>query len=267
MNAGEHYRAGNLAEAVATATAAVKSQPQDVGSRGLLAELLCFAGDLERADKQLDALNQLDPQLTVGVALFRQLIRAAQARQQFFNEGRLPEFLQKPSPELELRLEASVRLRADEPRAAAELLAKADQAHVPITGVCDGADFDDLRDLDDLTASVLEVLTSTGKYYWVPLDQIELLELRAPQRPRDLLWRAAHLVVRGGPDGEVYIPVLYPGSAGAADDAIRLGRATDWIGGDGAPTRGLGQRIFWVGQTDRPFLEISTIETAARPQA
>ena len=78
-------------------------------------------------------------------------------------------------------------------------------------------------------------------------------------RPRDLLWRRAHLIVRGGPDGEVFLPVLYPGAAGEADEQIRLGRSTDWRGGDAVPVRGVGQRTFLVGEDARPILELQTV--------
>ena len=53
-----------------------------------LAELLCFAGDFERADKQLDAIGAPGPADGRGrSALFRQLLRAEQARQQFSRRG------------------------------------------------------------------------------------------------------------------------------------------------------------------------------------
>ena len=93
MTARELFDAAKLNDAIAAALEDVKKAPTDTGKRGFLAELLCFAGDLERADKQLDALGHQDPQVMVGVSLFRQLIRAEQARQQFYTEGRLPEFL------------------------------------------------------------------------------------------------------------------------------------------------------------------------------
>lgn len=263
MNASEHYQAGRLAEAIAAAAAAVKANPNDLAGRGFLCELLCFAGDLERADKQLDALGQLDPQSLLGVALWRQLVRAEQARGQLYSDGRLPEFLDKPSPQLELRLEATVRLREGQPQAAADLLRAAEDQRAHPSGTCDGRAFDDLRDLDDLTASFFEVLTTTGKYYWIPMERVERIELPACQRPRDLLWRRAQMVVRDGPDGEVYLPALYSGSAGAADQRVRLGRVTEWLEGERAPVRGIGQRTLLVGDEARPILEISTLEIRA----
>jgi type VI secretion system protein ImpE len=259
MSAQEHYRAGRLKEAVAVTTEEVKKNPTDPARRGLLWELLAFAGDLERADVHLDALGHQDPAAQLGVALFRQLIRAEQARRQFFTEGRLPEFLTPPTPVLRLHLEASIRLREGKAAEAAALLEQAEAQRPRPSGSCDGKPFADLRDLDDLTAPFFEVLTGTGKYYWVPIERVELVEFRPFERPRDLLWRRTHLVVRDGPDGEVYLPALYAGSHAEADDQIRLGRMTDWRGGDGAPVRGVGQRMFLVGDEDRPILEISTL--------
>jgi type VI secretion system protein ImpE len=260
MTPSELYQAGRLAEAVDAALQAVKKHPTDTARRGLLCELLCFTGDLERADKQLETIGQQDPSSMVGVSMFRQLLRAETARQQFFREGRLPEFLGEITPLLQRHLEASVCLREGDPQQAAGILAEAEAQRPPVQGICDGTAFDDLRDLDDLTAPLLEVLTSTGKYFWVPMERVEWLEFHPPQRPQDLLWRRAHMVVAGGPDGEVFLPALYPHSPASQDDQLRLGRGTQWTGGDGAPVQGLGQRIFLVGDQDKTILELKQIE-------
>jgi type VI secretion system protein ImpE len=259
MNARQHYEAGQLKEAITAQNGEVKQHPADTSRRGFLAELLCFAGELERADLQLDVLTNQDPQAVMGIGLFRQLIRAEQARQQFYTEGRVPELLDQPSPVLRLHLEASIRLREGQAAEAGRLLQQAEEQRPKLSGVCDGQPFTDLRDLDDLTASFFEVLTSTGKYYWIPMERVELIEFRAPARPRDLLWQRAHMVVRGGPDGEVYLPTLYAGTQAVADDRVRLGRATDWRSGQGEPVRGIGQRTFLVGEDSRSILELKEI--------
>jgi type VI secretion system protein ImpE len=259
MNARELYEAGRLQEAIAAMSDEVKKNPTDVGRRGFLCELLCFAGQLERADVQLDAIGHQDPQSMPGVSLWRQLIRAEQARQQFHADGRVPEFLAPPSPALCLHLEASVLLREGKAEEAGRLLARAEAERPKAAGTCDGQKFEDLRDLDDLTAPFFEALTSTGKYYWVPMERVELVEFRPPARPRDLLWLRAHMVVRDGPDGEVYLPTLYAGAHADPDDRTRLGRATDWRGGGGAPVRGAGLRTLLVGDADRTILEIKEL--------
>jgi type VI secretion system protein ImpE len=67
------------------------------------------------------------------------------------------------------------------------------------------------------------------------------------------------MAVRGGPDGEVFLPALYAGSHLEPDDRVRLGRMTDWRGGDGTPVRGVGQRIFLVGGEGCPILELREV--------
>ncbi len=248
MTARECYEAGQLDEAVAAALAEVKAAPGDIGKRAFLADLSCLAGDIERADRQLDMLVELDPKAAVGCSLYRQLIRAEQHRQQCFGEGRVPEFLHEPSVALKTHLEATILAREGKLAEAAVLVARAEDERPKVAGTCDGKAFGDFRDCDDVTASFFEVLTSTGKYYWVPFEKIEAVELRKPERVRDLLWRRARMVVRdGGPDGEVYLPCLYVGSAKEGESALRLGRATDWRGGDGSPVRGAGLRTFLAG--------------------
>jgi type VI secretion system protein ImpE len=260
MQAKDHFKAGQLAEAIAAAKEEVRAQPGNVSPRVFLAELLCFAGDAERAEQQLDTATQVDPRQAVGIALLRQLLRAEVARRQFHSEGRLPEFLDQPSEELKRRLSASIAIREGKLAEAAKLLEESEAARPRLRGVLNGQPFDDLRDLDDLTASFLEVLTTNGKYYWIPLERVESAEFKAPTGPEDLLWRSVKMSVRGGPDGEVYLPVLYHGSHAAPTDALRLGRATDWQGGDGSPVRGLGQRTFLAGDQDLGILELKSLE-------
>jgi len=110
--AGALFRAGRLTPAIEAANAALRKNPADLGNRILLAELLVFAGNFERADTILDAAAQIDSTVMVGIAEFRQLVRAALARRQHSREGRLPEFLGEPTPVLRSILAARVALRA-----------------------------------------------------------------------------------------------------------------------------------------------------------
>ncbi|HEY8746370.1 MAG TPA: type VI secretion system accessory protein TagJ [Tepidisphaeraceae bacterium] len=259
-NALDQFQAGCLNDAISAAADQVRNKPGEIAHRWLLCELLCFAGDLERADKHLDLIGNQDPRAASTAALFRQLIRAETARQQFFTQGRVPEFLAEPSEDLKLRLAASIRIREGASTEAAQMLEQARQASPAIKGQCDGQAFDGICDLDDLTSSVFEVLTSTGKYYWIPMHSVQELEFRAPSGVRDLLWRQARMAVSGGPDGEVYLPALYPNSHSSSDDRLRLGRSTEWTGGDAEPSRGVGQRMFMIGEDARAIGDVTRIE-------
>lgn len=258
-SASDFYARGQLDAAIEAVTQEVKKSPRDFDVRGFLTELLCIKGELDRADAQLEALSKLDSAASPGLALYRQLIRAERTRQEVHRQGRAPEFLAAPGPAVRSSLQALTLLRAGDGAAAAECIEQAEAARVRCAGTCDGAPFTDLRDLDDVCAGVLEVLTSTGKLMWVPFESIAGIVFDKPVRPRDLLWRPAEVSVRGGPDGKVYVPTTYAPVRGEVDDAARLGRRTDWIGGENEPVTGVGLRTFVFDETPRTVLEVREI--------
>jgi type VI secretion system protein ImpE len=257
---GELFRAGKLTAAVEAAGAAVRKAPGDLGGRVLLAELLLFTGNLERADVILDAAGQADPEAMVVVAEFRQLLRADIARRQLRRDGRVPEFLDGATENMRLVLAALVAQRGGDVAEAARLAAEAEAARPQVSGHVGEAAFDDFRDADDLCAGFFEVLTSTGKYFWIPTERVESIEFHPPKRARDLMWRRASMSVRNGPDGDVYIPAVYGSEDAALSDALKLGRETDWQGE--ALVRGLGQRLFLVGEEAIGVMDLGTLEFA-----
>lgn len=258
----EHFQAGRLQDSLQSALDEVKRNPTDTDRRGFLAELLCLNGDWERADKQIDTIGHQDPQAIVGLSLIRQLIRAEVSRKECFLEGRPPELLFEPNGWMKKSLAALVALRQGDFAQASELLAEGESERKPVSGVSAGEPFSGFRDLDDVTAGVFEVLSSTGKYFWVPVESVELIEFRPPQRPRDLIWRHAEMTVTEGPYGDVYLPAVYFGTAEHGDDQLKLGRGTDWSGGEGAPVRGRGQRMYLIGDEAVPALQLTKIEFA-----
>jgi type VI secretion system protein ImpE len=260
LAAQQLFDAGQLRDAIQVMNDEVKRHPADVERRGLLMEFLCLAGDLERADLQLDVIAKQDAAAAVAVAQLRQVVRAEVARRDWFTAGRLPDLLGPPPPDMKRRLEAVILLRDNDPGGAARLLAEAEEQRPPVSGTCDGTAFGDLRDADDLTAGVFEVLTSTGKYFWIPAGNMVSIEFQPIKRPRDLLWRRAHVMVRSGPEGEVFLPALYPTRSEDGGDTYLLGRATDWTGGESMPVRGIGQRVLLIGEDVLPFLEIGRID-------
>jgi type VI secretion system protein ImpE len=259
QNASELFAGGDLTGAISAITELVKKNPTDQHSRGLLAEFLCIGGELERADKLLDALGNQNVELAPALAMWRQVLRAEIARRDFYAQGRVPEFLNPPTPALEKTLQASIALRHGDMGQAAALLEEAESLRPAVRGECDGKAFDDLRDLDDLCATHLEVLTTTGVYYWVPTETVVSIEFSVPERPRDLIWRRALMMVRDGPEGEVFIPAVYANPRDDLSDQARLGRMTDWIEAEGAPVLGVGQRTFLVGEEAMPIMQMQTL--------
>lgn len=257
LQAADLFRAGRLADALAAATAEVKKAPTDLGRRVLLAELLLFSGNLERADVILDAAGQLDPSVAVVVSEFRQLLRAETARRQLYRDGRVPEVLDELEPSGQASLKALVALREGNLAEAAAAAAQAEELRPRVSGTVNGQPVDDFRDADDLIPGYIETLTTTGKYFWIPVSRIESMEFHPPKRPRDLAWRRCSMSVKAGPDGDVYIPAIYF-AEGEPDEAHRLGRATSWSEGEG-PVRGIGQRVFLVGEEDLSIMQLDDV--------
>ena len=255
MTPSELVRAGDLASAREALTAAVRAAPTDTARRFELAELLIVQGDFERADAQLDLIGRQDPPWTASLALLRQLARAELHRADVFERGAAPELAAPATPEVEAALKVLVELRSGSGRAG-EVRAVADEAAPLLHGEADGRPFQGLRDLDDRTAGVLEILTSTGKYMWAGWSQVRSLELHPPERLRDLVWRRAELELEGGPSGVVHIPATY--FAADATPGQRLGRETAWREAGGLDT-GLGQRVLLLGDEDAALSDLTHI--------
>lgn len=258
MNAGDAFQKGDLQAAIAAATAAVREQPRDAGRRWLLSEMLLFAGEVERADRALDAVIMEQP--SAALLEFRKLLRAEEARRQAFADGRVPKMQgDEASPSQRAALQALTFLRFDDMAGAQAAAAEAEALRPRVAGRANGQPFDDLRDADDILAPVLELLTNAGEYMWVPFERIHSLHFEAPERPRDLYWRKCVIELRNGTEGHVFVPATYPWAKAGTSDALRLGRATEWIEAEGAPVRGLGQRVWLVGDDALTIAEAQEI--------
>ncbi|HFE37176.1 MAG TPA: SciE type virulence protein [Gammaproteobacteria bacterium] len=260
MNAREYYEAGQLNKAIDATIAEVKKHPTDIARRGFLCELLFAKREWERIDKQLDLIGHQDPNTMHMVALWRQLLRAGQARDQFFSDGRIPEVLEAPDELLQSYLKASVAMREGNKAEAYTLLEQAECKRPILKGMLNGKAFEDFRDLDDTAPAVFEVFTSTGKYYWIPFSRINQLTFHAAEGPIDLIFRRASLETnQNGPDGEVYVPAVYQTLAGQDQERLMLGRASDWLGEEGEPIRGVGQKMFLVDEQSISIMEIEEL--------
>lgn len=226
MNATELYREGRLEDAIEALGAAVRDNPTDPQRRTFLFELLCFAGNYDRAEKQLDALARQDREAGMGALLYRGALHAERMRQAMFEEGGIP-----PS--------------SVEPR------------HV--TGTLNGQPFDSLEDADPRIGPRLELYVA-GQYTWLPLEHVSTVTMQPPRRLRDLLW--IPVVVQPSEEmralelGEVLMPVLTPGAWRHADPQVRLGRITEVEDlPDGRPAP-VGQKLWLVDAEELPVLEL-----------
>ena len=230
-----YVRPDTLDEAIEALGAELRDNPTDTRRRTFLFELLCFAGNYARAEKQLDVLAQGGAQAEMGALLYRSALRAEGTRQEMFQKGELPQTGAAPHP---------------------------------VSGTLNGAPFQSLTDADPRIGPRLE-LFAAGQYLWIPFEHIAAIQMEPPKRLRDLLW--ARAIVRTGPGfrgvelGEVLLPALTPLSWQHQDDAVRLGRATLWEElPDGAQTP-MGQKLLLVNDEEFPILELRELEIAPAP--
>ena len=60
-----------------------------------------------------------------------------------------------------------------------------------------------------------------------------------------------------------FIPARYAGSDDVSDDAVRLGRKTDWIEQGGGFAVPVGQRLFATNEAEYPMLEVRALTMGA----
>src|SRR5712692_743615 len=128
MNARESLEAGRLSATIEQLNQDVRAHPADSGLRTFLFEALCFAGDYQRAQRQLETLGQLDSQLESALAVYRNILTAEHARMAVPTKDQLPVFLLEPPAFASLYLAALHRLREGNGAEARVLLTQAMEA-------------------------------------------------------------------------------------------------------------------------------------------
>ena len=227
MKAQALYREGRLSEAIAAAGESVRDNPADPRLRTFLFELLCFAGEYDRAEKHLQLLASGNKDREVGALLYHAAIHAEQTREEMFSKGETP-------------LESPAKI---------------------VGGVLNGTPFEAIEDADPRIGPRLEVFAA-GNYMWVPFEHVASLKIEPPKRARDLLWAPA--LLRTGPGfqnvelGEVLLPVMSPRTCRHADESVRLGRMSVWEEEDGQPIP-YGQKMLLVDGEEVPLLEIRSL--------
>jgi type VI secretion system protein ImpE len=268
MNTQQLLIDGRLADAVAAQIEEVKAQPTDPDRRLLLFTLLCFAGQLERAELHLEAVSLSDESARTGMAVYHALLAAEYERRKVYREGARPVLPPDPPPAVELRLQALEAVRLGQRKAAEHALEEAVEHAVVLRGKLNGEAFDGLRDYDDVLGQTLEVYAG-GRCLWMPLERVRKLEISEPKHQLDLLWARAELEDTNGDQASVYLPALYEGSFEHESEVVRLGRSTEWIDCDSVAYRGAGQKVLFAmhGEEEREtgLLDVRTLEIETGP--
>jgi len=229
VKAKELFEAGKVREAEKELTAYLRDHPADTAQRTFLFELLCFSGDYARAEKQLGVLAQGNTDRELGAVLYYAALHAEKTRHELFDKQQFPK----------------------------------DQAVASAPGTLNGRPFRSLRDADPDIGARLEVFAA-GAYLWIPFEHIASLEMEAPRRLRDTLWTPAFVCTgpsfKGTELGEVLIPAIYPFSWKHSDEAVWLGRVTDWAADDEGNEYPSGQKMLLLDGEEMPFLEVRSLK-------
>jgi len=228
----ELFDSGRLNDAIEALGGELRDRPTDAHRRTFLFELLCFAGNWDRADKQLDILAGQDKDKRLGALLYRAALAAERTRREMFAKPLPGGAPSGPGPETP-------------------------------GGSLNGREFQSIEDADPRIGARLEILAGEN-YLWIPLEHIALIEIEPPKRLRDLLWAPATIhtgpAFQGSDLGQVLLPVLSPFSWQHSDDAVRLGRVTVW---EATPDGGevpFGQKMLLVDGEEVPLLELRKLE-------
>lgn len=229
MKAKELFDAGKVREAEKEITSYLRDHPMDAAQRIFLFELLCFSGDYSRAEKQLSVLAQGNADRELGAVLYYSALHAEKTRHELFEKQAFPK----------------------------------DQATTSCSGTLNGKPFQSIRDADPDIGARLEVFAA-GAYLWIPFEHIATLEMEAPRRLRDTLWTPAFVCTgpsfKGTDIGEVLIPAVYPFSWKDSNEAVWLGRVTEWAGDDEGNEYPSGQKMLLVDGEEVPFLEVRSLK-------
>ena len=224
-SARELYAAGQLDAAIEQLGNEIRSNPTDAQRRTFLFELLSFAGQYDRAEKQLDALARGGPQAAAGTLLYRAALQAERIREHMFATGDFP----------------------------------ADTAPAPVAGTLNGRAFRSIEDADHRVGARLEVMAG-GRYLWIPFAYIAAIHVEPPTRLRDTRWLPARIstspAVRDMELGEVLLPTLSPAAWRNADADVRLGRVADWDELPDGTFVPAGQKLLRVDDALVPLLEL-----------
>jgi type VI secretion system protein ImpE len=222
------YREGRLREAIQALGEELRSNPLDAKRRTFLFELLLFAGEFDRAEKQLDLLAGANAEAAAGTLLYRSALHAERTRQSMFLNHETPP-----------QKEGAVH-----------------------DGVWNGTPFSEMSDADPRIGANLEVFLA-GSYTWIPIHYLRKLEIQPPANLRDLVWAQARVETssdfRLQDLGEVLLPVLCPLSFRHADESVRLGRESAWEPDEAHGQIPYGIKMMDVDGTDVPLLEIRSV--------
>ena len=233
MDAQQLFKAGKLSEAISALNTHLRDNPGDQRSRTFLFELLCFNGEYDRAEKQLNILEEEGSKDSfLGTILYKAALHAERLRDEMFEKKTYPQ----------------------------QVL---NGGSTNVSGKLNGKEFQTLSDADPRIGDKLELFAG-GDYLWISFRDIAVIRLQPPQRLRDLLWAPAKLLTgptfRSRDLGEIMLPAVSPLSWQHPEEEVRLGRVSEWYEDDAGEVIPFGSKNLLVDGEEFPLLEVRELE-------
>ncbi len=236
----------------------IRSQPQDAKLRVFLFQLLCINGQWQRALNQLNVALELDAGMLPMVQTYREAIACEALRMKVFAGEKVPMLFGEPETWVALLIEALLREGQGDVAAGQALRAQALEQAPASAGSINEQPFSWIADGDSRLGPVIEAIIN-GKYYWLPWNRLQRVEIEAPQDLRDAVWMPAQFMFTNGGEVVGLIPTRYPGTPLAAGDALALSRATEWRPAGEGHYIGWGQRLWATDADELALMDVRSV--------
>lgn len=246
----ELLQSTSLDDAMAEVENAVWQNPSALNHRMALFQILIMNGAWERALKQLYTCYRLSDSLSKIAETYGDLIRAERQREQVFSGKRAPAFLgEKPiwaevltqaigyQEQKNYDLADTLRLQA---------FAQISDVVCTVETTSNVFEVSWITDVDSRIGPTIEIMYC-GRYFWVPIEQIQELRFYPIEDLRDLVWRAIEIRLKNGEElMQGFMPARYPYSYLFGEDE-KLSKKTSWQMQGQTGNCGFGQKM-WMSE-------------------
>ncbi|AVW97280.1 type VI secretion system accessory protein TagJ [Vibrio parahaemolyticus] len=249
---------GQLQQALELLIEAIKASPKDASLRSSFIELLCIDGDFERADEQLMQSIKLFPEYLPGASQLRHLVKAAQARKDFAQGAATAKVLGENEELTKSLVSFNLSMVSQDYEQVSELALQIEELRQEKGFLVNDTSFSDVRDIDDRLGGYIELFSTAGNYFLVPIASINTLEIKSATSLLESVWRPVEFDIDGLGEGEGHMPMTYVDSE---SDAQKLGRETDWKQiADKEVYLGLGLKCWLVGEMALPISDLQNLQ-------
>lgn len=274
-NALEALQSNDVAGCLELLKNEIRKAPSDPEKRVFLFQLYSIIGDWDKSLTQLNVARDLEPENKSMAETYQEVLRCESLRADVFSGSRSPMILGEPPEWIAKLLQALKYFSQADYDAFFQLQDEAYELAEPSAGTLyenkqgptddaeeadriEGQQFEWIADADMRLGPVIEAIVN-GNYYWIPMENIQSIELEAPVDLRDLAWTPATFCWKNKGQAVGFIPTRYPGSTGDSSGEILMARTTEWETPAEELYVGKGLRILNTDSGEFPLTQIRRI--------